>query len=65
MHRSAINADGETRCANEPDELEKGGLVRQIHAIIQWRDSSLGIADEHYANGRKDTAKVLDYRIAQ
>jgi hypothetical protein len=65
MHRSAIHADGETSRANEPDELQKGGLVRQIHAVIRCGDPPHCSSDEHYASGRKRAAKVFDYRIAQ
>ena len=39
VHRPAIDADGESRRANEPDELKKSGLIRQIYAVIRRQRS--------------------------
>jgi hypothetical protein len=65
MHWPAIDADGESRRANEPDELKKSGLIRQIDTVIWRRDPPRCFSGENYANGRKRSAKVLDYGIAQ
>ena len=65
MHRAAVDAHCETRMANEPDELQDGGVIEQVDAILRRRQCAPGAADEDDAVRREGVAEFFDNKIAE
>src|SRR5205814_8460952 len=64
MHGAAINADDEGGSAQQPDKLQKAGLVRQIHAILRSRKFPWRFAHDNNTGRCKRATKFEDYVVA-
>ena len=63
VHRAAIDADRKLRRANQADELQQRGLVREINAIFRRREFPLRFSHDDDALRREDVAEFRDHGI--
>ena len=61
MHRSAIDTDDEGGMAQQPNELQKRRLVRELDTILRWRQFSMRFANDNNTGRREHATKLLDY----
>src|SRR4051812_7185403 len=65
MHWAAVDTDREPGGADEPDQLEEGGLIDQVHAILRDREIAGRFSDDDDADGIKGVTKLFDHGIAE
>src|SRR5438105_14050958 len=62
MHRPAIDTDDEGGMAQQPNELQKCRLARELDAVFRRRKFAVRFSDKNNASGRERATKLLDDR---
>src|SRR3954452_2098861 len=65
MHWPAVDTDRETGGADQPDQLEEGGLIDQVHAILRDREIARRFSDDDHADRVKGVTKLFNHGIAE
>src|SRR3954465_1866877 len=65
MHWPAVDTDRESGGADQPDQLEEGGLIDQVHAILRDREIARRFSDDDDADRVKGVTKLFNHGIAE
>lgn len=65
MYRAAVDADHETRLADQMNELQNCGVIEEVDAIFRHRDLALALAHENNPVRGKSMTKFFHREVAE